>query len=172
MQPSRRWPRRKRSDFTHSPSKHLAATTPDFIDGTRGRERQMQYPNSMKSVTGAAQCASSTTTDWSKERATPRPSDVQLGGLAIAWSLRLDPAICPAELIKLYPRVANRLALCWADPILAGRLLDSLIKDRRGGRKGFPAAVRAELVGLRKLFPEERAVEPAGQWGLLATADR
>ena len=114
----------------------------------------------------------STGTDWSSERSPPRSVDVQLGALAIAWAGRLSREIHPTELIELYPRVANRLALCWNDPVLAGRLLDSLIKDRRGGRKGFPAPVQQELVRLRRLFPDEKSVDPAGHWGLLATSDR
>jgi hypothetical protein len=92
--------------------------------------------------------------------------------LAIAWSICLDREIYPADLIELYPRIANRMALCWHDPVLMGRLLDSLLQDRRGGRKGFPDGVKDELLRLRALFPKEVHVERDPRWGLLAPSDR
>ena len=51
-------------------------------------------------------------------------------------------------LLERYPHVANRLALCWADKALANRLFEDLLVDKRGGRKGFPSTVRAELLQL------------------------
>jgi hypothetical protein len=48
-----------------------------------------------------------------------------------------------------YPRVANRLALCWSDKVLTRRLFEELLTDQRGGRRGFPPPVRDELLRLR-----------------------
>jgi hypothetical protein len=111
--------------------------------------------------------------DWKSLRSAIRDQDIKLGALAVAWSIQLDLSIYPSELIKSYPRIANRLALCWNDPVLAARLLDSLLQDRRGGRRGFPAAVRVDLLRLRKAFPQSNAVAPpSGAWSLLATSDR
>ena len=44
-----------------------------------------------------------------------------------------------------YPRIANRLALVWPDAVLAKRVLDDVVADRRGGRRGFPREVADEL---------------------------
>ena len=110
--------------------------------------------------------------DWSTQRSSPRPSDGKLTALAIAWSLQLPKDIHPDELIRQYPRIANRLALCWNDELLTGRLLDSYIKDRRGKRKGFPKPVTEELLRLRRLFPAEKVDEPVGHWNLQALSDR
>ena len=110
--------------------------------------------------------------DCSAQRSPARPNDTRLSALAIAWSIQLPKDIRPDELIRQYPRIANRLALCWNDPVLSGRLLDSYIKDRRGKRKGFPKPVEEELLRMRKLFAAETVDEPVGHWNLQALSDR
>jgi hypothetical protein len=52
-------------------------------------------------------------------------------------------------LAKRFPHVVNRLAACWAVPLDVIDLLDELLVDRRGGRRGFPADTLAELLALR-----------------------
>jgi hypothetical protein len=49
--------------------------------------------------------------------------------------------------------VANRLALCWGDPVLTERLFRDLLNPRRGMhlRKGFPPLVQRELLTLHRL---------------------
>jgi len=76
------------------------------------------------------------------------PGDSTLSKLAEAWCERLSPRLQTRTLCERYPRVANRIALCWSDPDLTQALLEQLLRDRRGGRKGFPAPVHAELVAL------------------------
>jgi hypothetical protein len=49
-----------------------------------------------------------------------------------------------------FPHVVNRLAACWAAPFDVIDLLDELLVDRRGGRRGFPADALAELLALRR----------------------
>jgi hypothetical protein len=56
--------------------------------------------------------------------------------------------IATANLLAMYPRIANRRALAWRD---ANDVLDvphDLMVDRRGGREGFPPPVHADLVRL------------------------
>jgi hypothetical protein len=90
-----------------------------------------------------------------------------------AWANRLASNLYPGELLERYPRVANRLALCWSDAILTSRLFDSLLQDRRGGRKGFPDAVKEDLLRLCRYHNANRAVAaPSDPWSLLATSDR
>ncbi len=82
-------------------------------------------------------------------RERPRPQDLVLTRLATTWRDALPQQYRPTQLCELYPRVANRLALCWNDPALASRVLDDLMVDRRRNRSGFPPAVSRELVSLR-----------------------
>ena len=67
----------------------------------------------------------------------------------MAWLADLPRAAVPRTLAHDYPRIVNRLALCWSDPALATLVLDSLLVDRRGGRRGFAEAIEQELRGLR-----------------------
>ena len=72
----------------------------------------------------------------------------------LQWASGLPVDLRPHQLLELYPRVANRLALCWADKVLTNRMFEDLLVDRRGGRKGFPPAVRAEILQLRMTYPK------------------
>lgn len=81
-------------------------------------------------------------------RGTGNPRDTTPSKLAEEWRNSLLPRLKTSELCERYPRIANRIALCWSDQALTRRLLDDLLRDRRGGREGFPAAVHAELVAL------------------------
>lgn len=87
--------------------------------------------------------------DYGAMRAPLRPQDLSLTELAHAWMDTLPAEVRPAALAAQYPRVVNRLALCWRDPALTRQVFDSLLVDRRGRRRGFPAAVRDELLALR-----------------------
>ena len=62
----------------------------------------------------------------------------------------------PLELCNAYPRVANRIAQCWDDLAVTEAVLDDLLVDHRGGRKGFPAQIAVELLRLQS-FHEERS---------------
>ena len=90
-----------------------------------------------------------TKTHWEGQRQPPNQRDQTLSSITTAWLSRFAPAQRPSNLCALYPRVANRLALCWPDTELKRRLLDSLLVDRRGKRQGFPGPVAAELRRLR-----------------------
>ena len=74
----------------------------------------------------------------------------------LEWAERLPAGMRPNELMQRYPRVANRLALCWNDAALTNRLLEDLLVDRRGGRQGFPPLVRSELIRIRVDYPKVR----------------
>lgn len=88
---------------------------------------------------------------WQRLREESRPQDLVLSPLAKTWCDSLSPEHRPTQLCALYPRLANRLALCWNDPALVSRVLDDLVLGRRRGRTGFPPAVSQELVNLRLL---------------------
>ena len=81
---------------------------------------------------------------------------------AHAWVRQLPVTARPLELCNVYPRIANRIARSWDDLASAEAVLDDLTVDHRGGRKGFPSQVAAELVRLYALH-EKRLVDKNGQ---------
>ena len=86
---------------------------------------------------------------WVARRRPPRLTDQGLTDVTRTWLQRLPPGRRPVRLATRFPRVANRVALCWADTALAEQVLDDLLVDRRGGRRGFPLRVARELQRLR-----------------------
>jgi hypothetical protein len=66
-----------------------------------------------------------------------------------SWVTRLPEPLRPYALIDLYPRIANRLASAARHPGALADCIAELLIDRRGGRRGFPAEVSAELLLLR-----------------------
>ncbi len=101
---------------------------------------------------------------WAGARRQPRHSDEALNGTARLWLRRLPGARRPLRLCELYPRVANRVAGCWGDPLLRQQMLDELLHDRRGGRRGFPACVVRELQRLRDFDASTGNDVPGPPW--------
>jgi hypothetical protein len=104
--------------------------------------------------------ADAETARWAPLRRAPREGDATLTGPARQWLRRLPARRRPLRLCESYPRVANRIAWCWSDPVLAEQALDDLLTDRRGGRAGFPALVVRELQRLRH-FNDQHRVDAA-----------
>lgn len=94
--------------------------------------------------------ASTTAEDWLQRRSPQRPADLTLSALALRWSADLPPILRPHQLERRFPRIANRLALCWCDAKLADAVLRTLLFDNRNGqRAGFGKAIADELWSLR-----------------------
>lgn len=70
----------------------------------------------------------------------------------VSWAARLPVEVRPIQLMKQYARVANRVAATWRDAGAFYECIGDLLIDRRGGRRGFPAAVSRELFLLRDYF--------------------
>lgn len=85
-----------------------------------------------------------------------QPADFLLP-IARRWLASLPSAVRPRALAKHYPRLANRLADAWADDKSVALVFDDLLIDHRGGRRGFPGAVKVELHRLWKHWMGERA---------------
>lgn len=85
--------------------------------------------------------------DWQAKRKDSSPE--ALSDATRAWLDELPHAVRPHQLALRYARLANRLCETWNEPAKCERLLDDLMIDRRGGRKGFPLAVANELATLR-----------------------
>jgi len=73
----------------------------------------------------------------------------------VRWIQSFDINDRPIELALRFPRLANLLSGAWSDPATATAALDDLLCDRRGGRRGFPEAVRQELQDLRAMLTRD-----------------
>ena len=107
---------------------------------------------------------------WCGVRRVSRECDRALTGTTRRWLRALPARRRPLRLCETHPRVANRIAWCWADIGLSEALLDDLLVDRRGGRQGFAPVIVRELQRLRD-FNDHHRVEVASE-GLLARAAR
>jgi hypothetical protein len=76
------------------------------------------------------------------------PTDRALQGSTIDWLLELPPPLQPRVLCDRYPRAANAIATAWHGDQRAA-VLDEMLSDRRGNRRGFPPEVISELQALR-----------------------
>jgi hypothetical protein len=85
---------------------------------------------------------------WEQQRRKPLATDRALTGQAMDWVIGLPPALRPHATCEQFPRVINAIASSWADTAHSLQVLDHMIKDYRGGRRGFPAAVDLELEAL------------------------
>lgn len=103
------------------------------------------------------------------QRRAPRIGDQALTGTARLWLRRLPSRRRPLRLCAAHPRVANRIAWCWGDPLLSAQVLDDLLVDRRGGRHGFAAPIVRELRRLREFNDQQRMeLAPEGLWNAAA----
>jgi len=89
------------------------------------------------------------TSEWARLRRPPRFTDQALSGTTRAWLRRLPSGRRPLRLCCRFPRLANRIAWCWNDPVLIEQVFVDLLVDWRGGRDGLPRAVVVELRRLR-----------------------
>ena len=87
--------------------------------------------------------------DWTLVRRA-RPLDRLLPATQ-RWANSLPEPLRPHELVNAYPRIANRLAIAWTDSRAAIEVLDDVLIDRRGGRRGLPPSVLAEVLRLRSM---------------------
>ncbi|MBS0306555.1 MAG: hypothetical protein JSR43_14405 [Proteobacteria bacterium] len=102
---------------------------------------------------------------WQPQRRPPRERDQALNGTTRRWLRALPPRRRPLRLCVDHPRVANRIAWCWSDPQLVDQVLDDLLVDRRGGRRGFAPAIVRELRRLREYNDQHRVeMQPEGLW--------
>lgn len=88
--------------------------------------------------------------DWDGQRRKPLPSDRALTGEAMDWVMSLPPGLRPHASCEQFPRVINAVAASWGDLAYSLQVIDHMINDYRGGRRGFPATVQAELQALHQ----------------------
>lgn len=92
--------------------------------------------------------------NWETKRRKPLPSDRALTGTAMDWVVSLPPNLRPHTACEQFPRVINAIAESWSDLPFSLQVIDHMITDYRGGRRGFPPSVLAEL---RALHDHQRA---------------
>lgn|GEM_PF-1278706 len=97
-----------------------------------------------------AALAHARTTDWSSVRKA-RPADYLLP-LSEKWFDALPSEVAPCALASQYPRIVNLIAAQWNDHQITPELFEELLGDRRGGRAGFPPAVRRDLLSLQEFW--------------------
>jgi hypothetical protein len=100
---------------------------------------------------GLTQMQQKTPGFWQQKRRGALPSDRALTGVAMDWVVALPPTVRPHTTCEQFPRVVNAIAESWNDVPLCTQVLDHMINDYRGGRRGFPATVQAELGMLMRL---------------------
>jgi hypothetical protein len=92
--------------------------------------------------------------------------DEQLSEAAALLLETIPPPVAPTQLAAEFPRIANRIAGLWKIPRQMDPYLDSLIMDKRGGRKGFPAPIAWELLRLKDYYQTVvyPLPKPPGSW--------
>jgi hypothetical protein len=99
----------------------------------------------------AANAIARKTENWEEKRTAT--ADEALSDAASIWMATLPESVRPRQLAVRYARVANRIAQLWDDDgVKCERLLDDLMTDRRGGRRGFPLAIASELATLHEHY--------------------
>ncbi len=88
--------------------------------------------------------------DWTQRRKSAGAETLRTATLQ--WILKLPPHVQPRHLQLRFPRIANRMAAEWPHVSACETFLDSLITDKRGGRKGFPLQVAQEIASLRDYY--------------------
>lgn len=96
----------------------------------------------------AAPAAAAPQKDWSTSRRA-QPADT-LFPSSVRWLDSLPVDVRPKVLAAGFPRIVNMLARLWPGAMPFTEYLNELLVDKRGGRKGFPLEVLAELHTLRE----------------------
>ena len=80
------------------------------------------------------------------------------------WLATLPAEIRPMATARQYPRIANRIGELWGNCEYSRLYMQGLLKDRRTGRRGFPAEIKAELAVLQTYYFENLSGLPAVLW--------
>ena len=75
---------------------------------------------------------------------------------SIDWLRSLPREMRPTALATKFARIVNLLAQQWNDDAACYAYFDTLLADRRGNRRGFPADVRSDIRMLQEYFVASR----------------
>jgi hypothetical protein len=124
-----------------------------IYSGSRGGWRDMNdvvQPVRPQAAPVAGKPEDTAATDWSSVRKA-RPAEHMLP-LTEKWFDGFPPNKAPCALASQYPRICNLIAVHWNDHRGAPELFEDLLTDRRGGRAGFPPAVRRDIVAVQEFW--------------------
>ena len=110
--------------------------------------------------------------DWHPAR---QPADAEADTLqdrTIKWIASLPNTLRPMATGGLYPRIVNRIGDLWPNCEFTRLYFQSLLVDRRKGRRGFPADVRAELEALQHYYFIHLSGLPAILWNAVPVNPR
>src|SRR5947209_1328604 len=96
-------------------------------------------------------------------RASPRDSDRVLLDATHLWLRQIPSSLLPKHLCRLHPHLAHRFATCWGHRDEIEALVDELLCDQRGGRRGFAPHVRREIEQLDR-FHARWLEDPLSAW--------
>jgi len=105
-----------------------------------------------------------TISDWQAVRGTDDANDHLLRDRTFKWLATLPADVRPMATARQYPRVVNRIADLWGHCEYTRLHLQSLLIDRRKGRKGFSPEVKKELEALQHFYLEHLSGLPAILW--------
>lgn len=97
-------------------------------------------------------------------RQAPSPYDRALNLAAVTWLGELPQEVAPLALARAFPRIVNRLSRFWDSPQMIDALLQELLLDKRGKRKGFPSEVLDELHALLRYHRTLHPTENSDRW--------
>ena len=105
-----------------------------------------------------------TVSEWHVVRRANDAGDSTLNDRTFKWLAALHTDIRPMNTARQYARIVNRIADLWGHCEYTRQYFQSLLIDRRKGRKGFPSEVRRELEVLQQYYFEHLSGLPAILW--------
>ena len=104
---------------------------------------------------------------WQTVRQPANPKDGDLRHRTFRWLATLPADVRPLATGRQYPRIVNRIGDLWGHCEYTRLHFQSLLIDRRKGRRGFPPAVRKELETLQQYYFEHLSGLPAILWNAI-----
>ena len=93
------------------------------------------------------------------------PDNTPLSAPAVAYLSTLVGSDYPKELVGSFPRIVNAIIALRDDPAGLRIYMDTLLRDMRGGRQGFPLGVLMDLQAVKdQLLGPETDPEGVVKW--------
>ena len=113
-----------------------------------------------------------TISEWQAVRRAYDATDSVLHDRAFKWLAALHADMRPMTTARHYPRIVNRIADLWGHCEYTRLYFQSLLIDRRKGRKGFPPEVRQELEALQHFYFKHLSGLPEILWNAVPVNPR
>ncbi len=102
--------------------------------------------------------------EWHASRRPRDETEDALRDRAFKWLATLPVEVRPMTTGHRYPRIVNRICDLWGHCEYTRLFFQSLLFDRRKGRRGFPPEVSDELTVLQQYYFEHLSGLPAILW--------